>query len=71
MGLVSDIASTGLRLGDVLARGAENQGAIRAQQLQQQNMKKQLDDLKSKAKIEIVGAPSAAASGASAASATK
>ena len=42
-----------------------------AQQLQQQNLKKQLDDLKSKAKIEIVGAPGAAASGASAASAAK
>jgi len=32
-----------------------------AQQLQQQNLKKQLDDLKSKAKIEIVGAPAAPA----------
>ena len=40
-----------------------------AQQVQQQNMKKQLDELKSRAKIEIVGAPAATASGA--ASATK
>ena len=32
-----------------------------AQQLQQQNLKKQLDDLKGKAKIEIVAAPVAAA----------
>jgi peptidyl-prolyl cis-trans isomerase C len=32
-----------------------------AQQLQQQNLKKQLDDLKSKAKIEIVGAAAAPA----------
>ncbi|MFZ4481782.1 MAG: peptidylprolyl isomerase [Rhodoferax sp.] len=43
-----------------------------AQQLQQQNLKKQLDDLKGKAKIEIVGAPAApASSAASAASAAK
>ena len=48
------------------------------QQLQQQNLKKQLDDLKSKAKIEIVAAPApapaasaAAAPAASAASAAK
>jgi len=40
-----------------------------AQQLQQQNLKKQLDDLKGKAKIEKVAAPAAAA--ASAASAAK
>jgi peptidyl-prolyl cis-trans isomerase C len=39
------------------------------QQLQQQNLKKQLDDLKGKAKIEITAAPAAAAS--SAASAAK
>ncbi len=32
-----------------------------AQQLQQQNLKKQLDDLKAKAKIEIAGAPAPAA----------
>lgn len=38
-----------------------------AQQLQQQNLKKQLDDLKGKAKIERVAAPAAAASAASAA----
>ena len=31
-----------------------------AQQLQQQNLKKQLDDLKAKAKIEMVEAPAAA-----------
>jgi peptidyl-prolyl cis-trans isomerase C len=46
------------------------------QQLQQQNLKKQLDDLKSKAKIEIVAAAppasaAAAAPAASAASGTK
>jgi peptidyl-prolyl cis-trans isomerase C len=40
-----------------------------AQQLQQQNLKKQLDDLKGKAKIEIMAAPAAPA--ASAASAVK
>ncbi len=39
------------------------------QQLQQQNLKKQLDDLKAKAKIELVAAPAQAASAASAASA--
>jgi peptidyl-prolyl cis-trans isomerase C len=39
------------------------------QQLQQQNLKKQLDDLKSKAKIEIVAAPAASATAAPAASA--
>ncbi len=33
-----------------------------SQQLQQQNLKKQLDDLKAKAKIEIAGAPAAGAS---------
>ena len=33
-----------------------------SQQLQQQNLKKQLDDLKAKAKIEVAGAPAAAAS---------
>ena len=33
-----------------------------SQQLQQQNLKKQLDDLKAKAKIEIAGAPATAAS---------
>jgi len=38
-----------------------------SQQVQQQNLKKQLDDLKAKAKIEIVGASGAAASAASAA----
>ena len=32
-----------------------------AQQLQQQNLKKQLDDLKAKAKIEMVAAPAAPA----------
>ncbi|WP_245754532.1 peptidylprolyl isomerase [Candidatus Accumulibacter aalborgensis] len=32
-----------------------------AQQLQQQNLKKQLEDLKAKAKIEVVAAPAAAA----------
>jgi peptidyl-prolyl cis-trans isomerase C len=32
-----------------------------SQQVQQQNLKKQLDDVKAKAKIEIVGAPAAAA----------
>ncbi len=42
-----------------------------AQQVQQQNLKKQVDDLKAKAKIEIVGASGAAASGAGAAPATK
>jgi len=42
------------------------------QQLQQQNLKKQLDELKGKAKIEIVAAPAAAASApASAASTAK
>jgi len=42
------------------------------QQLQQQNLKKQLDELKGKAKIEIVAAPAAAASSpASAASTAK
>lgn len=40
-----------------------------SQQLAQQNLKKQLDDLKGKAKIEIVGAPAAAASGAATAGA--
>lgn len=35
------------------------------QQLQQKNLKKMLDDLKAKAKIEIVGAPAVAASAAS------
>jgi peptidyl-prolyl cis-trans isomerase C len=40
-----------------------------SQQLQQQNLKKQLDDLKAKAKIEVVGA--AAASAPMAASAAK
>ncbi len=38
-----------------------------AQQVRQQNLKKQLDELKSKAKIEIAAAPAAAASAASAA----
>ena len=38
-----------------------------SQQLQQQSVKKQLDDLKAKARIEIVGAPAGAASAASAA----
>jgi len=38
-----------------------------SQQLQQQNLKKQLDELKAKAKIDIVGASAAAASAASAA----
>jgi peptidyl-prolyl cis-trans isomerase C len=38
-----------------------------AQQVQQQNLKKQLDDLKAKAKIDIASAPAAAASAASAA----
>ncbi|GGC96232.1 peptidylprolyl isomerase [Undibacterium terreum] len=38
-----------------------------AQQLQQQNLKKLLDDMKAKAKIEITGAPAAAAGAASAA----
>lgn len=38
-----------------------------AQQLQQQNLKKHLDELKGKAKIEVAGAPAAAASAASAA----
>lgn len=47
-----------------------------SQQLQQQNLKKQLDDLKGKAKIELVAeapapAPAAASSAASAASAAK
>jgi peptidyl-prolyl cis-trans isomerase C len=42
-----------------------------AQQVQQQNLKKQVDDLKAKAKIEIVGAPGAAKSGDGAAPATK
>jgi peptidyl-prolyl cis-trans isomerase C len=34
---------------------------VLSQQLQQQNLKKQLDDLKAKAKIEIAGAPAPAA----------
>ena len=38
-----------------------------SQQLQQQNLKKQLDDLKAKAKIEIAGAPAPAASAPAAA----
>ena len=42
-----------------------------AQQVQQQNLKKQLDDLKAKAKIEIVSASGAAASAPPAASAAK
>jgi len=42
-----------------------------AQQVQQQNLKKQLDDLKAKAKIEIVGAPGAAGSAPTAAPAAK
>ncbi len=45
-----------------------------SQQLQQQNLKKQLDDLKGKAKIELVAAPvpaAAATAAASAASASK
>jgi cellulose synthase/poly-beta-1,6-N-acetylglucosamine synthase-like glycosyltransferase len=42
-----------------------------AQQVQQQNLKKQVDDLKAKAKIEIVGAPGEAKSGAGAAPGAK
>ena len=41
-----------------------------SEQLQQQNLKKQLDDLKAKAKIEIAGAPAPAAAVAAAASAS-
>ena len=40
------------------------------QQLQQQNLKKQLDELKGKAKIEIVAAPAPAASSAASAAST-
>ena len=40
---------------------------VLSQQLQQQNLKKQLDDLKAKAKIEIAGAPAPAAPAAPAA----
>ena len=42
-----------------------------SQQVQQQNLKKQLDDVKAKARIEIVGAPAAAAPPATAAPAAK
>ncbi len=38
-----------------------------SQQLQQQNLKKMLDDMKAKAKIDIVGAPAASASAAASA----